>query len=235
MATTALKVEPGISSASVKTIPKEWDAAWFRRFIANFLMGGDVRNAIAGSGITITGNLASPFATISAAGGGGGALTKITEQVLVAPAASVSLASIPGTYRSLELTIYGQGTNASSQAIQAQFNGDTGTNYDSVLLYTSSPSASTVVTSTSINNPQIGQISSNASNSVGTVAVDIIGYTGSLYKTAQIRGITDFLSPEGTYTGGFRWRSTAAITSIQLFLAAGNFAAGTIVSLYGRS
>lgn len=78
MPLTILKVPPGISSGAVKNIPDKWDAAWFRRFITNFLQGGDVRNATAGTGITIAGNLASPFATISATGGSGGGVPTAT-------------------------------------------------------------------------------------------------------------------------------------------------------------
>jgi hypothetical protein len=89
MSLTTLKVEPGISSASVKNIPETWDRAWFRRFIRDFLMGGDVRNAIAGTGITITGNLASPFATISATGGGGGTQGYLGTFITNAPASGV--------------------------------------------------------------------------------------------------------------------------------------------------
>jgi hypothetical protein len=69
---TALNTKPGINGANVLSIPTEWDATWFRHFINNSLKGADVRNAIAGAGITITGNISSPYATISATGGGGG-------------------------------------------------------------------------------------------------------------------------------------------------------------------
>lgn len=58
-------VKPGLTAGTIKTIPKTWDDHWFRRFIANFASGADVRNAIAGPGISITGNITSPFATIS--------------------------------------------------------------------------------------------------------------------------------------------------------------------------
>jgi hypothetical protein len=64
-----LASKPGLTSASALSIPKTWDSAWFRGFINNLLKGGDVRNAIAGPGITITGNISSPYATISATGG----------------------------------------------------------------------------------------------------------------------------------------------------------------------
>jgi hypothetical protein len=97
MALTTLKVPPGISSGSVKNIPEKWDAAWFRRFITNFMMGGDVRNAIAGTGITITGNLASPFATISSAGGSGVTQIVAGTNVTISPVGGTGAVTINAT------------------------------------------------------------------------------------------------------------------------------------------
>jgi hypothetical protein len=98
---TALKTKPGINGANVLSIPNEWDAAWFRKFINNSLKGADVRNAIAGPGITITGNISSPYATISATGGGGGGtISSITSTdgsiVITNPAGPTTNISAPG-------------------------------------------------------------------------------------------------------------------------------------------
>lgn len=51
-----LSVKPGLSAPIVTSIPREWDAEWFRRFITNYLTNADIRNATAGPGIKITGN-----------------------------------------------------------------------------------------------------------------------------------------------------------------------------------
>lgn len=65
----ALASKPGITGANVLSIPKDWDPVWFRRFIDNSLKGADVRNAIGANGITISGNISSPYATIGFTGG----------------------------------------------------------------------------------------------------------------------------------------------------------------------
>jgi hypothetical protein len=75
MSAIVLTSKPGLQSVSALAIPKDWDQTWMKNFVSNVLKGGDVRNAIAGPGITITGNLASPYATISAGGGGTVAFT----------------------------------------------------------------------------------------------------------------------------------------------------------------
>jgi hypothetical protein len=61
---TALKTKPGINGANTLSIPTEWEATWFRKFIANSLKGADVRNAVGANGIVVSGNIASPYATI---------------------------------------------------------------------------------------------------------------------------------------------------------------------------
>lgn len=61
----ALISKPGITSTSTLAIPKDWDATWFRNFIQNQLKGADVRNAAGTNGITVSGTIASPYATIS--------------------------------------------------------------------------------------------------------------------------------------------------------------------------
>lgn len=63
-----LKSKPGLTGASALSIPKEWDSAWFRGFINNLLKGADVRNAVGTNGVTVSGTIASPYATISFGG-----------------------------------------------------------------------------------------------------------------------------------------------------------------------
>jgi len=92
----ALNTKPGINGANVLSIPNEWDATWFRKFINNSLKGADVRNAIAGPGITITGNISSPYATISGSGGG---VTQIIAgtNVTISPAGGTGAVTINST------------------------------------------------------------------------------------------------------------------------------------------
>lgn len=55
----------GLQNLPLSRIPLEWDAQWFEQFCKDVLAFADTRNAIEGSGITITGNPDEP-ATISA-------------------------------------------------------------------------------------------------------------------------------------------------------------------------
>lgn len=55
-----LPPKKGISAPSVTYIPDQWSKPWFRDFITNFLVGGDVRNATSGDGIDVGGTISSP-------------------------------------------------------------------------------------------------------------------------------------------------------------------------------
>src|ERR1700731_1073694 len=102
----ALISKPGITSASTLSIPKNWDATWFRQLIQRQLKGADVRNAVGVNGIVVSGNLASPYATI----GFGGAANPITGPVI-----------INGTASTTALTV-----NAGSSSNAANFVGNSG-------------------------------------------------------------------------------------------------------------
>src|SRR5271166_5872331 len=95
---TALISKPGITSASTLSIPKSWDITWFRNFIQNQLKGADVRNALAGPGISISGNISTPYATIGV--GGVGAKYPI---ILNPPAATYALQIDGTTYAGISL------------------------------------------------------------------------------------------------------------------------------------
>lgn len=59
-----LPIPKGINAIPVQAIPDTWDKQWFSTFIRTWLANGDTRNAIAGSGILITGQSNVP-ATLS--------------------------------------------------------------------------------------------------------------------------------------------------------------------------
>lgn len=61
----ALVSKPGIDGSKILDIPKEWSARWFRDLINNLFKGADVRNAVGANGVVVSGNITSPFATIS--------------------------------------------------------------------------------------------------------------------------------------------------------------------------
>ena len=100
--TTPLKSLPGLDGAKVLSIPGSWSITWFRDFINNILKGADVRNAISGPGITVSGNIASPFATISLKSQASGFGTPTGNSVIANyPGATATLAQANATIAEL--------------------------------------------------------------------------------------------------------------------------------------
>lgn len=98
----ALVSKPGLTSASALSIPKDWDAAWFRGFINNLLKGGDVRNAVGSNGISVTGSIASPYATIGIGGIGA------TYPIILSPPAGTYALQIDGaTFAAISMNASG--------------------------------------------------------------------------------------------------------------------------------
>lgn len=64
MVVRTLAAAKGISATTVVSIPEEWSKEWFRTFISQVLANVDIRNAIPGTGVTISGTATTP-ATIS--------------------------------------------------------------------------------------------------------------------------------------------------------------------------
>jgi hypothetical protein len=235
-----LKVPPGLSSGMVKNIPDKWDAAWFRRFITNFLMGADVRNATAGTGITITGGLSSPFATISSTSSGGGAVTKIAETILSVASATITFSAIPGTYRNLVLTAVIGPIGAGAAGIGIQFNGDVGANYDSngAAIGGGATNYQTGFGATSINNAFEVPPNTAPAGSAASGTLRIHDYARTVWFK-NVEGVTyrpDSNTTQYVIPISGRWRSTAAITSLTVTTgSASTMPVGTVVSLYGES
>lgn len=173
-------------------------------------------------------------------GGGSGAITLISETVVgVGGAASVTFSGIAATYRDLRLVVRGRLTVASAYDwVRMRLNGDTAGNYDELRWgFIQSGSFNDEMNLATF--ARVGLIpgASAPANVAGNTIVQITDYRGTtFYKDWIWDGDT-----RGSHTAGnsFRhigrgdWRSTSAITSIEVYPASGNFAQGSVISLYG--
>lgn len=146
-----------------------------------------------------------------------------------------------GSFTHLEIRYTARSTKASVNAedLILQFNGDSGSNYDSELFY--NPGATTIAafeqlagTSGIIGFLPAATATANRAAG-GTIAIpDYRATTFDKVATATVHAAV------GTTTGlivtrvfGVTWRNVNAITSITLSLGSGNFAAGSKFTLYG--
>lgn len=189
------------------------------------------------SGQVLTSNGASAdptFQTLATA-----ARVLITETTTSASQSTVTFSSIPATYRDLEVVVRGRGTVSATQAdVIMQFNTDTGSNYD----YESASSAHTTISGgaqVATTFIYLGAITGDTATAsvAGSAQAMVYDYRGTTFQKAVIANSayklgTSLANIGRSYNSGF-WRSTSAITQIDVKFASGNFKDGSVVSLYG--
>jgi hypothetical protein len=170
---------------------------------------------------------------------GGAGRVLITETVTSGSATNVQFASISGIYRDLEIRVRGRGTAAAALiGVRIRFNGDTAANYDlqEHLLQNATTSGfpAVGVTSGFIGNVAAASATANFADFLIATVGDYRGTT--FQKVVHFKGsVRTAAANANLYVehGAVWWRSTAAITQIDVFPTSGGFVDGSVVSLYG--
>ena len=151
---------------------------------------------------------------------------------------SVTLSSIPSTYKHLQLRVFAKDSNGggTGNVMQIRLNSDTGSNYayHDIEANGSSVSAYGISTQTIIYGSVIASNGSGASV-YGTQIIDLLDYANTnKTKTLRIMGAYDNNGSGEIRYGSGLWNSTSAVTSITLTLNGGDtFSSGSQFSLYG--
>jgi hypothetical protein len=147
---------------------------------------------------------------------------------------TITFSSIPQNYKHLEIRQISRVTVASSDC-NIRFNGDTASNYSWHRLMGAAPSASAAagVSNTYIELPATSY-SSLLSNAYGASVTSIIDYSNTnKFKTVRSLGGFEDNSSGLSFMCTGNWRSTTAITSIQLLTGSGSWTTDTRFALYG--
>jgi hypothetical protein len=143
---------------------------------------------------------------------------------------TINFASL-GSYTDIRLSFV-INTSANGSPIM-RFNGDTGTNYSRLYIY---GNGATATSSNSTNQTFVVLTTPTAltANLMYFVTVDIFSVSGSTNKTCLVTFSGD-TNGSGNVTKQVNlWRSTSAITSIDLtFASTGSYTTGTTATLYG--
>ena len=147
-------------------------------------------------------------------------------------ASSVTFSSIPATYRDLIVVANFTQTDTTTAAIR--FNSDTGSNYSYVSMTGSGAGA--------LSSQGSGQdlifipfFTTSASSQAFSFS-QVMDYSATdKHKTVLTRDLTTRTTDSllATVSQANRWANTAAITTLQVFMRAGNFNAGGRFDLYG--
>ena len=153
----------------------------------------------------------------------------IASQTLGSAAASVTFSSIPQGYTDLVLVTQ-ISVSSGNANVRLIFNADSGANYSDTVLSGNGTAASSIRDTSASVLPldNVGYASANFNNNK---IISIMNYSNATtYKTVLIRSNN---AATGTDAGVGLWRSTSAITSIEISPAASTFASGSTFSIYG--
>ena len=151
--------------------------------------------------------------------------------------ATVTFSSISGSYTDLILIISGRSTYAGSISdSRLKINSDTGTNYSNTSLYGDGSAAG----SDRFSNSTFGSAgfwfpaANTTSGIYSATTVQFMNYSNTTtYKTWLVKnGNNSNLAGLPHFNVGL-WRSTSAITQLDISLATGSWASGSTFTLYG--
>lgn len=150
---------------------------------------------------------------------------------------TLSFTSIPSTFKHLQLRIHARSNRAASDtSVRIRFNSDTASNYNNHRLYGNGATASADGVA---NDTRVVLLTVNAAGastaSYSPYVVDIVDYASTTkFKTIRSIGGKDNNNSDGyIFLQSGAWRSTSAITTIELTDVISTFVDGSVISLYG--
>lgn len=159
---------------------------------------------------------------------------------LGAPSATLNFPTIPGTYRQLELRLFGRTTAAgASVPVKLQINGDAGALYQAINVQSAGSATTTTEQAFGSIDMIVGVVPAvtTGASLVGVYEMSIPNYTDATaatgvissggYSVAGINGSLARYESFGYYYG------TGAVTQIVLYPMGGSWAVGTFAVLYG--
>jgi hypothetical protein len=151
-------------------------------------------------------------------------------------AANVEFTSIPATFTHLQIRGIMRNTASNDYTLRARFNSDTGSNYARHTLKGNGTAASAVgeATQTYMTLDEMSPLNSNTANTFGAMVMDILDYQNTnKFKTVRTLGGFDANGVGRILFDSSLWRSTSAVTSVTIFMAADNLAQYSQFALYG--
>ena len=161
--------------------------------------------------------------------------TPIQSITTISTSTEITFSNIPQIYQDLVVVASMKGTTGTVSGVGLQFNGDTSSLYSFTYVQGTGSAAQSARTTNqaSINiGPGNAQIPT-ASNTFGPCVFNVQNYSNATTNKAVIQRGNNSSEMVGLLSGV--WRSTAAITSMRLFIYAGSFDSGCTFDLYGIS
>jgi hypothetical protein len=153
----------------------------------------------------------------------------IATTTLGSAASTITFSSIAATWTDLRIVLVD--TPTGNLQYQFRFNSDSGANYSGTEIRGngSSIGSDRYTGETAI----YANWAALASANIGLITCDVFSYAGSTFKTALTTWSNDKNGSGNIEYGVGLWRSTSAITRIDIVASSNNFSTGTTATLYG--
>jgi hypothetical protein len=170
----------------------------------------------------------------------GTGMVRIAQVVTSSSATTITFSSIPGTFENLVLKFYGRATGATGVVqvhMKLNSDGSIGNYPNAQQIVGNGASAVAGSNAATADGGTVFPISgtSGATNPLTVATLDVNGYARTAFNHMVL---SQFYATSSSNVGGFEsflWASTAAITQIDIKIASGSFANGTVCTLYGES
>jgi hypothetical protein len=159
-----------------------------------------------------------------------------TSTVGAGGATDVTFLSIPSTFKHLQIRGIMRNTASNDYTLRAQFNSDTSANYARHTLKGNGTAASALgeANQSYMTLDEMSPLSSNTANTFGAIVWDVLDYADTnKFKTSRILGGFDANGVGRILFDSALWRSTSAVTSVKIYMAADNLAQYSSFALYG--
>lgn len=153
----------------------------------------------------------------------GSTYTPIATYTIPSAQTSYTFSSIPGTYT--DLVIVFNGATSTASAINMQFNGDTGSNYNFLYMFGNGAGVSS---GNITNGTNLDAFYCNTT--ISAQVAHIQSYSNTNVRKNYVSRFNPVTQFTGMYAG--EWASTSAITSIK-FETSGTISTGSTFTIYG--
>jgi hypothetical protein len=154
----------------------------------------------------------------------------IASTTLTASATGIAFSGIANTWTDLKIVITGRVVNSEQPYIR--FNSDSASNYSYTSLYGNSGSTGSF-RNLNVSLIYVAPLSNWSATNPQFASIDIFSYAGSTFKTVLCAGSNNNNTTSGIDRTVGMWRSTSAITRIDIVANGQTFAAGFTATLYG--
>lgn len=186
--------------------------------------------------LDFTSTSAAIFIKGAAGAAASGGMTLINSGGTSLTGASVSISSIPSTYKELKLVVTAYKPATSAAALRVRINGDSNANRHAFSSTTSINNDGN--TATFDQTSFLGSYTPNSSTANGISVIQFFDYTNTtIWKYGTLTTVVNDNTTATSfrlYNGTFIYNQTSAISSLDLFPSTGNFTSGTAY-LYGVS